>query len=160
MKKEKGVVISFAGIDGTGKTTQANLAADYIETCLEREVVRSSAISDHCTKIGGMIGKIMREPNQMIHEETECLLMLAARAQTHAEVIMPALYRGAVVISDRFRSCLAIYQDIDFAVANRRLMEFGLNREADLEFILHHPDPKAIMKRLDPKGNRLEQRRA
>ena len=157
----QGIVISFAGIDGTGKSTQADRAAVYVEEAFGREVVRSSAISDHCTDLGIDIGGIMKDPDNdgIISAETECLLMLAARRQTHDEVIKPALDRGAVVISDRFKTCMAIYQDIQFAVADRRLREFGLYREADLEFVFAAA-PTTAMKRLDPEGNRLERRTA
>ena len=99
--------------------------------------VITSAISDNCTDVGKRIGAIMTDPDLdgILPQESEATLMLAARVENWENVIRPALEEGKIIISDRFQTCFAIYQDLDFPVAKRRLWEFGLSREADLEFI-------------------------
>ena len=159
MKRVKGgLIISAAGIDGCGKTTQLFRIATYLAN-RDYDVVRTSAISENCTEVGRRIGAIMTDPDLdgILPDESEATLMIAARVENWRNVIRPALEDGKIVVSDRFQTCFAIYQDLDFQVARRRLMEFGLNREADLEIILDIP-PSKIHAPLDTEGNRLERK--
>ncbi len=63
------------------------------------------------TTIGRQIRRILLDPaHQEMAPVTELLLMFASRAQAAAEIILPALERGAIVVSDRFTDSSLAYQ--------------------------------------------------
>lgn len=104
----RGIFISFEGIEGCGKTTQAK----RIRSCLEKK--------DFCviltrepggTKISEKIRCISGDSkNKALTSRAELFLFLAARAQHVEEIIKPALKEGKVVISDRFSDATSAYQ--------------------------------------------------
>jgi dTMP kinase len=101
----RGKFITLEGMDGAGKST--HIAA--IQTGLERqghEVVLTREPG------GTALGEALREVllHQSMHAETETLLMFAARREHIAQVIEPALVRGAYVVSDRFTDATFAYQ--------------------------------------------------
>ena len=102
---QRGVFITFEGIDGAGKTTQI----DALERWLKQEgveVVRTREPGG--TPLGEAIrGMLLHEG---MHVTTETLLFFAARAEHIARVIEPALARGAWVLSDRFTDATYAYQ--------------------------------------------------
>ena len=99
--------ISFEGLDGCGKTTQAGMLADALE--LEgREVVRVREPGG--TPTGERIRELLLDPAARIGPAAEALLYAAARAQLVEDVIAPALARGSVVIADRFIDSSLAYQ--------------------------------------------------
>ena len=102
----KGLFISFEGIDGVGKTTQVEALKDYLQS-LGREVVVTREPG------GTQLGKTLREillHGTSVSARTEALLFAADRAQHVAQVIRPALSRGAVVITDRYIDSSLAYQ--------------------------------------------------
>lgn len=103
-----GVLISFEGGDGAGKSTHIR----FLERMLEqagREVVRVREPGG--TSIGEQLRAIVLDPaNGEMTRETELLIYEAARAQITSEVIRPALERGAVVLTDRFIDSSLAYQ--------------------------------------------------
>ncbi len=107
-KFKKGIFISFEGIEGTGKTTQARLLSERL---VEKgyEVILTQEPGG--TVIGNRIREILLLPE---HKEmsymTELLLYNAARAQHLSEKIIPALNEGKVVITDRFTDSTVAYQ--------------------------------------------------
>lgn len=104
----KGIFISFEGIEGTGKTTQARLLSEYLE--------RSGFTTALTEEPGGTpISRMIREvllkvDHKEMHPVTELLLYNASRCQHLKEVILPALNKGKVVITDRFSDSTAAYQ--------------------------------------------------
>ncbi len=103
-----GLLITFEGIDGSGKSTQAHLAADWL-----RQQGRSvlSLREPGGTAIGESIRSILlAKANTAMCMETELLLFAAARAQIIREVIEPALAAGTYVICDRFYDSTTAYQ--------------------------------------------------
>lgn len=102
--------ISFEGIDGSGKSTQARLLSEWL-TSTGRQVVLTR-------EPGGSPGA--EQIRQMVLEgdadrwsaETELLLFSAARRDHLERTIRPALARGDVVISDRFADSSRIYQGL------------------------------------------------
>lgn len=107
---ESGVLLSFEGIDGSGKSTQARLLADRLkaagyETLLVREP-GGTALSEHVRAL--LLENT--DPSLEIDPVAEVLLFSAARAQLVAERIRPALAEGQVVIADRFFDSTTVYQ--------------------------------------------------
>ena len=109
--KTTGRLISFEGSEGSGKSTQiSRLAAQLQKT--GREVV--STREPGGTEIGEQIRNIIvhNSKGDEMCAETELLLFTAARAQVVREVIVPALTRGAVVLTDRYLDSSTVYQGI------------------------------------------------
>lgn len=105
-----GRFISFEGIDGSGKSTQARLLADRL---------RAAGLTVVLTREpGGSLGA--EEIRRLVLEgdpdrwsaETEILLFTAARRDHLEKTIQPALAAGSVVITDRFADSTRIYQGI------------------------------------------------
>lgn len=103
-----GVFISFEGIEGSGKSTQARLLSDSFEAEGYRVFLTREPGG---TMLGDRIRDILLDPRHtMMHELTELLLYNAARAQHLQEKIMPELAAGSVVITDRFTDSTVAYQ--------------------------------------------------
>jgi len=104
----KGRFISLEGIEGTGKSTQAKLLSDYLK---EKgfDVVLTEEPGG--TQIGLRIRELLLSVE---HKEmtavTELLLYNASRSQHIREIILPAISRGAIVITDRFTDSTIAYQ--------------------------------------------------
>jgi dTMP kinase len=106
----RGRFISFEGIDGSGKSTQARMLADILRSeghavTLTREPGGSTGAED--------IRRLVLEgdPDRW-SPETEILLFTAARRDHLEKTIRPALARGDIVITDRFADSTRIYQGI------------------------------------------------
>jgi dTMP kinase len=104
----KGVFISFEGIEGTGKSTQAKLLAEYLREKGYRVI---QTMEPGGTAISLKIRELLLslDSKEMDHL-TELLLYNAARVQHINEVIVPALERGEIVITDRFCDSTVAYQ--------------------------------------------------
>lgn len=104
----KGAFITFEGIEGTGKSTQAKLLYEYFRG-KGFDVVLTAEPGG--TGIGLGIRKLLLsvEHKEML-PVTELLLYNASRSQHIGEIISPALNRGALVICDRFTDSTIAYQ--------------------------------------------------
>ena len=101
-------LITFEGIEGSGKSTQIKLVAEYlIEKNVPLLVTQEPSGTDIGRKIGGIL--FNREHYYMC-AETEMFLFCAARAQHVREIIMPALKQNKVVLCDRFSDATYAYQ--------------------------------------------------
>jgi len=100
-----GKFISFEGIDGAGKSTHIGFVADYL-AAQGKQVISSREPG------GTPLGEKLRDLllHEKMHLETEALLMFASRREHIAQVIEPALARGAWVLSDRFTDASFAYQ--------------------------------------------------
>ncbi|MBR6880280.1 MAG: dTMP kinase [Clostridiales bacterium] len=105
---EKGLFITFEGIDGCGKSTQIGLLESYLkEKGKEVLLIREPG----GTAVGEKIREILLEKkNDSMKPLTELLLFEAARAQITEEKIIPATEEGKVVICDRFFDSTTAYQ--------------------------------------------------
>lgn len=108
MTGRDGVFIAFEGGDGAGKSTHIRFLARVLADA-GREVVRLREPGG--TAVGEALRAIVLDPaNEGLADEAELLIYEAARAQIVAEVIRPALERGAVVLCDRFYDSTVAYQ--------------------------------------------------
>ncbi|MDQ7797425.1 MAG: dTMP kinase [Candidatus Edwardsbacteria bacterium] len=106
--KKTGLFISFEGIEGCGKSTQAKLLESWLKAqgfkvVLTREPGGPS-ISEKIRRI------LLDNRNKGMTDLTELLLLQASRVQHLAQVIVPALKAGNVVICDRFADSSTAYQ--------------------------------------------------
>jgi len=110
-EKPLGKLISFEGAEGSGKSTQiARLAKRLVKRSHEVLSVREPG----GTEIGEQVRNIIvhNSNGDEMCAETELLLFAAARAQLVREVMVPALLKGAIVLSDRFLDSSTVYQGI------------------------------------------------
>ncbi len=105
---QRGVLITFEGLDGAGKTTQIKrLAAWLAKRSIEPVVLRQPG----GTATGDRIREVLLDARSgSIGSMTELALMFADRAQAIAEVIQPALAAGKIVLCDRFTDSTEAYQ--------------------------------------------------
>lgn len=108
MKTKAGILISFEGMEGAGKTTQCQLIAEKLqELGYQTLIVREPGGVD----ISEQIREVVLAPrNDKMAVMTEVLLFQAARAQLYAELVLPSLKKGMVVLMDRTRDSSTIYQ--------------------------------------------------
>jgi dTMP kinase len=150
------VFISFEGLDGTGKTTQAALLADAARAA-GREVV--AVREPGGTAAGERIRALLLDPDAQIAPWAEALLYAAARAELVAEVIRPALDRGATVIADRYVDSSLAYQGVARGLGVEQVL--GVNLAAtgsllpDHTIVLDLPREVAAG-RIDGGGDRIE----
>ncbi len=144
-----GRFLSFEGVDGSGKSTQARLLADAL-----RKVGHAVTLT---REPGGSPGA--EEIRRLVLEgapsrwspETEILLFTAARRDHLEKTIRPALARGDVVITDRFADSTRMYQGIsrgDLAVVVDQLHDLMIGVEPDLTFLIDMAPKKALERSL------------
>jgi dTMP kinase len=110
--------VTFEGGEGSGKTTQIKLAADWLK---ERGIPVLSTAEPGGTPLGQKVREILlNRGSWTIGAEAELLLFAAARAQHVRETILPALESGRWILCDRFADATFAYQgfgrglDVDF----------------------------------------------
>ncbi|MEM8658394.1 MAG: dTMP kinase [Pseudomonadota bacterium] len=145
--RAQGTFISFEGIDGSGKSTQARALA---------EALRAGGFTVRLTREpGGSPGA--EEIRRLLVEgdparwspETEILLFTAARRDHMERLISPAIAAGEIVISDRFADSTRIYQGTaraDLRGIVDRLHDTMIGREPDLTLIIDM-DPEVALAR-------------
>jgi dTMP kinase len=153
------VLVTFEGIDRSGKTTQARLLAEALgpDALLVREPGGTPAAE--------RIRALVKDPEVELLPITETLLFGAARSELVARVIRPALADGKVVICDRYVDSTVAYQGgarglgIDEVEELNRWLTEGL--EPDLTFLLDLPPDEARARpgerdRFEDEGEELQ----
>ena len=132
-----GLFITFEGIDGSGKSTQARRLAETLRA-QGREVVltREPGGSPGAEEIRALV--LEGDPDRW-SAETEILLFTAARRDHMERTILPALAQGRVVICDRFADSTRVYQGIsrgDLRALVDQLHSLMIGREPDLTLLI------------------------
>jgi len=100
--------ITFEGGDGSGKTTQLKVLANYLRTrgrpCLSTREPGGTSLGQHIRQV------LLEVGTQSITSPTELFLYLADRAQHMHEVVIPALEQGKIVVCDRHTDSTLAYQ--------------------------------------------------
>ncbi|MEU5994845.1 dTMP kinase [Spirillospora sp. NPDC047418] len=157
VRRERGVFVAFEGGEGAGKTTQARLAAIWLRDH-GYDVVTTH--EPGATKIGMRLRAMLLDRDTTgLSDRAETLLYAADRADHIANVIRPAMERGAIVVSDRYVDSSLAYQGFgrqqpveDIARVNAWATG-GL--VPDLTVLLEIP-PAAGLRRLPAPADRIE----
>jgi dTMP kinase len=159
LKLERGVLIVFEGIDGTGKSTQCGL----LEQSLNEMQVPNIALAEPTRGVWGMkIRRLLSEGRKNISPQEELSWFVNDRKEDIETNIMPALQENKVVIMDRYYFSTAAYQgalglDPDqirqenekFAPIPDRVLIFLNSAEKCLERIESSRDQKSAFEKLD-----------
>ncbi len=142
---ERGKFITFEGIDGAGKSTQIDALCEFLKAQgIEVVRTREPGGTPLAEKIRALL---LHEPMQVL---TETILFFASRAEHIADVIEPALSRGAWVVSDRFTDATFAYQvgakgeSAQVVETLEAMVQKGLQPDCTLLFDL---DPEKAAKR-------------
>lgn len=159
MKPERGILIVFEGIDGTGKSTQCSLLANL----LNKMQVPNISLAEPTKGTWGMkIRKVLTEGRQGISPQEELSWFINDRKEDIEENVMPALQENKVVIMDRYYFSTAAYQGAlglnpeeirleneKFAPIPDRVLIFLTSPETCLERIESSRDQKSAFEKLD-----------
>ena len=144
-----GLFITLEGGDGSGKTTQASLLRDWLES-EGRIVVRTREPGG--TEVGVLIRDIVLHHRGEVSPRAEALLYAADRAHHIATVVRPALARGEVVIQDRYLDSSVAYQGAGRGLGRDEIRDLSLWATGGLLpdlTVLLDLDPEAARARLD-----------
>jgi dTMP kinase len=154
----RGIFLSLDGLDGTGKSTQCRLLADWLRR-RGRDVVQCADPGG--TAVGTALRDILLNHRGEMTPACEAFLFMASRAQLVAEVIRPELESRRWVVCDRFLLANVVYQgyagglDVDQLWEIGRLSTGGL--EPDLTIVLDLPLDAALGRR-NRAPDRMESR--
>jgi len=155
---KRGVFITFEGIEGSGKSTQARLLLDWL---VLHKMPCIMTREPGGTEVGEAIRSILLNPAyRRLSAKTELLLMLAARAQLTSEVVLPAIGDGKIVISDRFSDSTFAYQVSGRDLPLRPTMLFNrfatCGLKPDLTFLVDIPVEKGLGRAKQQGADRFE----
>lgn len=158
-KINKGLLISFEGGEGAGKTIQLKRLRDKLTKAGKSVVVLREPGG---TVISEQIRKILLNPDNIgMAYTTEVLLFQAARAQIYREIILPSLTAGKVVLMDRTSDSSIVYQGIvrGFGVKLIKMLNDISTEQTypDLTFLLDVPVEVGLKRRQESdKMDRLD----
>jgi dTMP kinase len=154
----RGLLITFEGVEGCGKTTQLKMLYDAL-TKQGRDVVVTREPGG--TPIGERIrGIVLDAGAKEMDPKTEALLYSASRAQHVAQVVRPALEDGKIVLCDRYLDSSLAYQGIARGLGEEDVLRLNIwatdETLPDLVIMLHL-DPEVGLSRTKGDPDRMEQ---
>jgi dTMP kinase len=149
----KGSFITFEGIDGSGKSTQARKLAEHLQA-KGRDVIltREPGGSEGAEEIRALV--LQGEPDRW-SAETEILLFTAARRDHLERTIFPAIEAGKVVICDRFADSTRMYQGLsrgDLRSQVDQLHKLMIEREPDMTILIDMDSDTGLSRALSRQG--------
>ena len=157
MKRRRGIFITFEGVDGCGKSTQAKRLYD----CLKKAGYSVILLREPGgTPLSERTRAVLLDPAMQIDPLTELLLYEAARAQLTAQLISPMLASGGIVICDRYFDSTIAYQGdgrgISRTLITRLNQIASLGISPDVTFVFD-VDYRTSLRRRRRQADRLEQ---
>ena len=157
MSISKGLFITFEGIDGCGKSTQAKMLVDYLNQLGDKAIMVREPGG---TKISEEIRDILLNTHlDDICDRTEALLMTGSRSQLTYEIILPKLEKGINVVADRYYDSTLAYQgggrklDLEWLIKLNYFATYNL--DPNITFFIDI-DPNEAQKRKDQEEDRIE----
>lgn len=155
LSNQKGIFITLEGIDGCGKSTlaanvAAALEADGLPVLLTKEPGGSA--------LGIALRQILQEQDQPLEAVSEFLLFAADRAEHFRKVIIPALGKGIIVISDRCADSSLAYQGYGRGVDTTFISQVNAIAMADISptlTIFIDIEPEVAFARFTKRGEQL-----
>ena len=149
----EGSFITFEGIDGSGKSTQARKLAEHLQA-QGRDIVltREPGGSEGAEEIRALV--LQGEPDRW-SAETEILLFTAARRDHLERTILPAIEAGKVVICDRFADSTRMYQGLsrgDLRGTVDQLHKLMIGREPDMTILIDMDSNTGLSRALSRQG--------
>ena len=154
----KNYFITFEGIDGSGKSTQAKLLIDRLSSLnIENLFLREpggTTISEEIRTV------LLNNRKDEMSSRTEALLMCASRAQLTKDIIIPEMKAGKWIIADRFADSTLAYQgggrgiDLDWLIRLNAFATYGI--EPDLTFYIDIDPEVGFQRRRDLAFDRIE----
>jgi len=155
--KKKGIIVSFEGIDGCGKSTQAKLFCKYLESQGIDCVLLNEPGG---TYTGEKIRKILLDSKNKIHPLSELFLYLASRSQLVEELISPCIKKGKIVVLDRYIDSTTAYQGYGRGISLkliRYIHNFIVgNSFPDITFLIDAPARELLSVLKNKKRDRIE----
>ena len=161
----RGKFITFEGIDGAGKTTQAAMLVEFLE---KQKLSISFVREPGGDPISESIRKLLLHSEEIMSDRAEALLMIASRAQLTDKVILPYLMDGRWVVADRYADSTLAYQGGGRGLSSTALKEinyFGTyTLKPDLTFFLDISVEEANKRmsvsrdRIEKEGDEFQQR--
>ncbi len=107
MSKKKGIFLTFEGPEASGKSSQILLLEKYLK---KNKISFVTTREPGGTKISEALRSLILKVKSDINIEEEILMLMASRSHHINNVILPALQKGKLVISDRFADSTFVYQ--------------------------------------------------
>jgi dTMP kinase len=155
-----GILITFEGGEGCGKTTQLELLSRRLETDLGRHIQVEHEFND--SNLSSRVRSLLvDQQNQTMSLGAELFLFQAIRTQAYEERILPALQTGKVVLTERSRDSGVVYQGImrGFGIVLVEQLNDISTKETkpNLTFLLDLPVEVGLKRRVDSgKMDRLD----
>lgn len=118
---QRGIFVTFEGLDGSGKSTQLHRLAEYLKSQGEEVVTTrepgGNPVSDRIRAL------LLDSSTRNLSALAEMTLMFAARAQNIHQIILPALKAGKFVLCDRFTDSTEAYQGAGRGLGSQTVLE-------------------------------------
>ena len=148
------MLITFEGIEGSGKSTQAKLLSDYLNSQGHDSVLTREP---GWGRMGELIRTLILEERGLeLDPVAELCLFCADRAQHVKDFIVPNMKKGKIVICDRYSDSTVVYQGygrkLDMRFVNKAAKASTLGTVPDITFLLNLPVRKGLS-RLKERGD-------